>query len=234
MREGRKGERLEARRPPILPRGERLFLKFRPKHVPELPSSSSSSNLPRRFTLFGEWAGPSWMLALSVAYLVHAKRMKSVQGVEGVYYVMMSGASIGLCVVMKHPLRVSWELMYGVNSLDAKASADNLSGSSYGRFSCSASPSSLSTLSRRKLDTTHDLPFLIFVITILPASPFLADNAQRGCLIVEEATVSEDALVARFSIVPTPVFKSATNSVLGTGLLGGRSQRGGFPSSKPC
>ena len=145
----------------------------------------------------------------------------------------MSGASIGLCVVMKHPLRVSWELMYGVNSLDAEASADNLSGSSYGRFSCSASRSSLSTLSRRKLDTTHDLPFLILVFTILPASPFLADNAQRGRLIVEEATVSEDALVARFSIVPTPVFKSATNSVLGTGLLGGRSRRGGLPSSNP-
>jgi hypothetical protein len=34
------------------------------------------------------------MLALSGTYRVHAKRMKSAQGMEGVYWVMMGGASI--------------------------------------------------------------------------------------------------------------------------------------------
>ena len=59
------------------------------------------------------------------------------------------------------------------------------------------------TLSRQNQNTICDLPFLIFVFTILPASPFLAVNARTGRFIVEQAIVSEGAnfaLNTRFQI----------------------------------
>ena len=115
--------------------------------------------------------------------------------------------SIGLLVYMnsqhsEHPSRVSSKLRYVVNSLDAEDSADNLLGSSHGRCSCAAS--SPSTLGRRNQSTICNLPFLVFVFTTLPASPFLAVNAHTGPFIVEQATVAEGAFYtcsnARFQI----------------------------------
>jgi len=101
----------------------------------------------------------------------------------------------------EHPPRVSRKLRYGVNSLDAEDSADNRLGSSHGRCSCAAScPSTLG----RNQNTICDTPFLVFVFTTLPASPFLAVNAHTGQFIVEQATVSEGAFYtcsnARFQI----------------------------------
>jgi hypothetical protein len=75
-----------------------------------------------------------------------------------------------------------------------KPRADNLSGSSHGRFSCATSdPSRSQPLSRRNQNTICDLPFLVPVFTTLPASPLLTANAQTGRFIVEQATVSEGA-----------------------------------------
>ena len=54
MGEGRKGERRPARRPPILPRGERMLVYFligRPKHVPELLPFSGLPKLAPVFAL---------------------------------------------------------------------------------------------------------------------------------------------------------------------------------------
>ena len=65
MREGRKGERLEARRPPIMPRGERVnawwsIIFIYTKHVPKLLQFSPNLLpvfifvlVPRLFTVFG-------------------------------------------------------------------------------------------------------------------------------------------------------------------------------------
>ena len=69
MREGRKGEHPEAKRPPNMPPGECMFwfiFKYI-KHVPELPPifpklalvgpvPSLVFLIPRQITLFGEWA----------------------------------------------------------------------------------------------------------------------------------------------------------------------------------
>ena len=75
-----------------------------------------------------------------------------------------------------------------MNSLDGQASADSLSGSSHGRFSCAASIPA--PLSRRNQNTTC---CLVLVFTVLPASQFLAVNAQNGRFIVKQATASEGA-----------------------------------------
>ena len=75
-------------------------------------------------------------------------------------------------------------------------------------------------------------PFFLFVFTTLPVSPFLAVNAQTDRFIVGQATMTE-APISPSVLVPTPVFKSAINSVLGTGLLGGRVRYGRFASSRP-
>jgi len=106
---------------------------------------------------------------------------------------MMGGASIGLPVFMnsEHPLRVPWKLRYGVNSLDAEASADNLLGSTHGRFSCAASTLSTSVAEIRITYATY--LFLFFVFITLPPSPLLAVDTQTGRFIVEQATVSEGA-----------------------------------------
>ena len=97
-----------------------LVYFYVPKYVPELfPNSLSFSSeyyvraflqfspillrilgfvfiIPQLITLFRGCAQLSCMLDLSGTYRVHAKRMKSAQGAEGVYRVMMGGASIGL------------------------------------------------------------------------------------------------------------------------------------------
>ena len=94
-------------------------------------SSLSFSFLGGLLSLVGVHNAPSCVLALYGTYRVHAKKMKSGQGVEGVYWVM-SWVSHGRCF----------------ESLDAEASANNLMGSSHGRFSSAASasiPAPLST-----------------------------------------------------------------------------------------
>ena len=69
-----------------------------------------------------------------------------------------------------------------MHSPDAEISADNLSGSSRVK---SQHPSDQNTI--------YDLPFLVSVFTTLPASPFLAVNAQTGQFIFKQGTVSEGA-----------------------------------------
>ena len=86
MREGRKGERPEARRPPmIMPRGVDLFLYTR-KHVPGFSSSCPLVFVflvPRcpkmavqTFTLFYERARLFYLLDLYSIYRVHDEAMK--------------------------------------------------------------------------------------------------------------------------------------------------------------
>ena len=108
MREGKKGERAEARRPPIMPRGERALIYFYilrsgcsdfPQSSPRSPRvriSLSFLGSLQQFALFGGWARLFCMPALSGSSRVHVNRMKSSQRIEGVYWVMMGGPSIGL------------------------------------------------------------------------------------------------------------------------------------------
>ena len=112
-----------------------------------------------------------------------------------------------------------------------------LSTSKWPWFKPAAEPPTSNGVSRRQVSAPSvaeiripcDLPFLVFVFTTLPASPFLIVNTR---FIVEQATVSEDANLPSV-LAPTPVFKSATDSVPGTGLLIGRGRHDRFASSRP-
>ena len=147
------------------------------------------------------------------------------------------GASIGLHKLhvstnlksSEHPSRVSWKLKYGINSLGAEASADNLPGSSHGRFGCVASsPSTQSPKSEYPIRPT----FSRFRLYNPSGVPLPAVNAHTGQFIVGKRWCLNAPILSSV-LVPTPVFISATNSVLRTSLLGGRGRRGGFTSSRP-
>ena len=71
------------------------------------------------------WVGSTFLHARSVrSYGVHVKRMKSAQRFEGVYWVMIRGASIGLSAqALKLQARCLRQVAY---LLDAEAPADNL------------------------------------------------------------------------------------------------------------
>jgi hypothetical protein len=106
MSEGRKGERPKARRPPIMPQGEHVVIYL---YISPSTCLSFFSDSPPVFSFLGglppsvgglDFLACWQMLALSGIYRVHATGMKSAQGVEGVYWVMMGGASIGLRVFM--------------------------------------------------------------------------------------------------------------------------------------
>ena len=72
-----------------------------------------------------------------------------------------------------------------MHSLDAEASTDNLLGSSQGGFSCAASDPSSAVVEIRISYATYTA-FLVFVFTTLPASSFLAVNAQIGRFIIDK------------------------------------------------
>jgi len=69
--------------------------------------------------------------------------------------------------------------------------------------------------------TICDLPFLIFIFTTLPASPLFTVNTQTGRFVVAMRQCLEASILPSV-LIPTPSFKSATNSVPGTGFPGGR------------
>ena len=142
------------------------------------------------------------------------------------------GASIGLhkphvstnLKSSEHPSRVSWKLKYGINSLGAEASADNRLGSS----SVASSPSTQSPKSEYHIRPT----FSRFRLYNPSGVPLPAVNAHTGRFIVGKRWCLNAPILSSV-LVPTPVFISATNSVLRTSLLGGRGRRGGFTSSRP-
>ena len=88
----------------------------------------------------------------------------------------------------------------------------NLLSSSHARLSDTESSFQVQPSSRNQ-NTILRLPFLLFVFTTLPVAPFLAVHAQTDRFIVGQATMTE-APISPSVLVPTPVFKSATNSVL--------------------
>ena len=89
----------------------------------------------------------------------------------------------------------------------------NLSSSGHARLSYTESSFQVPAPSSRNQNTICHLPFLLFVFTTLPVAPFLAVNAQTDRFIVGQATMTE-APISPSVLVPTPVFKSATDSVL--------------------
>ena len=124
-----------------MPRGERALIYFyilRSRCLSFSDSPESSPRSPRVHlslsflsTLPSSVGGLEFfcMPALSGSYGVHVKRMKSPERIEGVYWVMIGGASTGLRVQRSALSASSFQaqgLRYVVYSLNAEAPADNL------------------------------------------------------------------------------------------------------------
>ena len=116
-----------------------------------------------------------------------------------------------------------------MNCLDVEASVENLSFSSHGRFSCAESQHPSVAKIR--------IPYATYLFSFSSLEPFRRQHSSQS--IPKLAGSSSNKQQCRKApilppvVVPTPVFKSATNSVPGTRLLGGRVRHDRFVSSRP-
>ena len=137
-------------------------------------SCSSFSVISQQFALFGGWARIFRMPALSGSYGVDVKRMKSAQRIEGVYSVMMGSASIGLIAprsALKPRASGTWCIR--------RMHKPRLTIFRVVAHSCAAPAAPWSSMS----ELYYMRPtFPRFVSTALPASPFLAVQAETGRL----------------------------------------------------
>jgi len=78
------------------------------------------------------------------------------------------------------------------------------------------------------------IPYATYFFSFSSLQPFRRHHfSQSTPILAGSSSNKRQYLKAPSILVPTPVFKSATNSVLGRGLLEGRVRHGRFASSRP-